>query len=94
MRERMITVFVVCVLLLSFSINVFSVETEISSNIAEETDPSTFLNNVGENKTLEEQKQEIDDKLEHSNVQLEYVQGEIGVTLQKVMEKTTLNTNR
>lgn len=86
MRERIVAVFMISLLLMSFSVNVFSVETEISSNIEENTDSNSFLNNLNENKTLEEQKQEIDEKLESSNTKLEYVQGEMSVTLQKVME--------
>lgn len=60
MKRKLITMIIICSLLVSFSINVFSNnEIENSEN-----------NTVTENITLEEQKKDIQDKIEESNNRL------------------------
>ena len=80
MRYRILFAIIVCIIIVSFSINVFSVESE---NVLE--NENTVQNEV-ENKTLEEQKAEVDQKIEEANTKLEYVQTEIGTTLSKIQE--------
>jgi len=63
-----------CLIIVSFSINVFSV------------DENQETNSTAENKTLEEQQKELNTKIDESNTKLEYVQGEMGETLKKVEE--------
>ena len=76
MKRKLITMIIICSLLVSFSINVFSNnEIENSEN-----------NTVTENITLEEQKKDIQDKIEESNNRLKYVQSELTVSLQKIQE--------
>lgn len=82
MRNKIIKVIIVSLMILSFSINVFSV---VDENNNEVQDFNT--NNVSlENKTLEEQKKEVESKIDVSNSKLEYVQSEMSSTLQKVIE--------
>ena len=78
MRNRIIVFTVVCVTILSISLNVFCVNeqtNEIADNNVEE-----------ENKTLEEKQQEVKKKIEETNVKLEYVQNEISEAVKKVEE--------
>ena len=76
MKRKLITMIIICSLLVSFSINVFSNnEIENSEN-----------NTVAENIPLEEQQKEIQDKIEESNNRLKYVQSELTVSLQKIQE--------
>ena len=76
MKRKLITMIIICSLLVSFSINVFSNnEIENSEN-----------NTVTENITLEEQQKDIQDKIEESNNRLKYVQSELTVSLQKIQE--------
>ena len=79
MRKRILA-FVICLVIVSLSVNVFSAN-DINVITNEEN-----TNNVIENKTLEEQKAEITSKIEESNTKLEYVQSELGTTLSKVEE--------
>lgn len=78
MKRKILTIMIICLMLASFSINVFS-NNEI--NNLENTE-----NTEAENKTLEEQRQDIEDKLRESNKKIEYVKSEISTTLQKVQE--------
>ena len=85
MRKRILAFVITCLIIVSFSLNVFSaneindIENVENANAIENT-------NTVENKTLEEQKIEVDSKLEESNTRLEYVQSELGETLHKVEE--------
>lgn len=85
MRKRTLAFVITCLIIVSFSLNVFSaneindIENVENANAIENT-------NTVENKTLEEQKIEVDSKLEESNTRLEYVQSELGETLHKVEE--------
>jgi murein DD-endopeptidase MepM/ murein hydrolase activator NlpD len=79
MRKRILA-FIICLVIVSLSLNVFSAND--INDITNEED----TNNITENKTLEEQKAEITSKLEESNTKLEYVQSELGTTLSKVEE--------
>ena len=80
MRRKVLSAILVCLIIVSFSLNVFSV------NEVNDTENLEQTNNVEENKTLEEQQEEIKTKLEESNTKLEYVQSELGETLKKVEE--------
>lgn len=82
MKKKIITVILISLIVLSFSINVFSVVEENNNEVKNSNNNSANL----ENKTLEEQKKEVSSKIEVSNNKLEYVQTEMSATLQKVME--------
>lgn len=74
MRKKILSCILMCLIIVSFSINVFSV------------DENQETNSTAENKTLEEQQKELNTKIDESNTKLEYVQGEMGETLRKVEE--------
>lgn len=74
MRKKILSCILMCLIIVSFSINVFSV------------DENQETNSTAENKTLEEQQEELNTKIDESNTKLEYVQGEMGETLKKVEE--------
>ncbi len=74
MRKKILLCILMCLIIVSFSINVFSV------------DENQETNSTAENKTLEEQQKELNTKIDESNTKLEYVQGEMGETLKKVEE--------
>lgn len=74
MRKKILSCILMCLIIVSFSINVFSV------------DENQETNSTAENKTLEEQQKELNTKIDESNTKLEYVQGEMGETLKKVEE--------
>lgn len=76
MRKKIITMIMICLLLVSFSINVFS------NNEIENNDNSTNT----ENMTLQDKQKEVQEKLEESNNRLKYVQSELSVSLQKIQE--------
>lgn len=87
MRRKILSMLVVFAIIVSFSLNVFSINEVNDTNNLEQT------NNVEENKTLEEQQKEVTSKLEESNTKLEYVQSELGETLKKVEELSDSITN-
>ena len=74
MRKKILSCILMCLIIVSFSINVFSV------------DENQETNSTAENKTLEEQQKELNTKIDESNTKLEYVQGKMGETLKKVEE--------
>lgn len=74
MRKKILSCILMCLIIVSFSINVFSV------------DENQETNSTAENKTLEEQQKELNTKIDESNTKLEYVQDEMGETLKKVEE--------
>lgn len=74
MRKKILSCILMCLIIVSFSINVFSVGENQETN------------SIAENKTLEEQQKELNTKIDESNTKLEYVQGEMGETLKKVEE--------
>lgn len=76
MRRKILIIVITFLLLVTFSINVFS-DNEITN--------SEITNEI-ENKTLEEQQQEVQDKITESNNRLEYVQSELTTALQKIQE--------
>ena len=88
MESKILTIIIICLVLLSFSINVFS-NNEITNSQANNVTNSE-LNTIGNveanNMTLQDQKNELDNKLNESNIRLEYVQSEISASLQKVQE--------
>lgn len=81
MREKILFISIICVIVVSFSINVFSV----GNNITNEEYNNEQTNSI-ENKTLEEQRDELEEKIQESNTQLEYVQTEISATVLKIQE--------
>lgn len=81
MRRKILTIIVICLLLVCFSINVFS-NNEITDTENVENTTNTEVNNM----TLQEQKQDIENKLNESNSRLEYVQNELSATIQKMQE--------
>lgn len=76
MGKKIITMIMICLLLVSFSINVFS------NNEIENNDNSTNT----ENMTLQDKQKEVQERLEESNNRLKYVQSELSVSLQKIQE--------
>lgn len=83
MRKKILTVIIIFLILVSFSINVFS-DNEISNEIT-----NSENTNIENNMTLEEQQQEVQNKLTESNNKLEYVQSELSTALQKIQELNT-----
>ena len=81
MKKKILTLITICLILVCFSINVFS-DNEISQNEINQEE----TNSEAANKTIFEQKAEVDSKLNESNSRLEYVQSEISTSLQKVQE--------
>lgn len=80
MRRRILTFFIMIIVLLCFSINVFS-NTEATNTETQNTE-----NNEVSNKTLLEQSNEVRQKLEESSTRLEYVQSELSTSLQQIQE--------
>lgn len=81
MKKKILTIIITILILVYFSINVFS-ENEIANNEV----ISNVLENVENSMTLEEQKQEVENKLAESSNRLEYVQGELTTSVQKIQE--------
>ena len=81
MKKKILTLITICLILVCFSINVFSAN-EVSQNEIIEGE----TNSEATNKTLFEQKTEVDNKLNESNTRLEYVKSEISASMQKVQE--------
>ena len=88
MESKILTMIIICLMLLSFSINVFSNNemTNSQANNVTNSELNTIGNVEANNMTLQDQKNEIDNKLNESNIRLEYVQSEISASLQKVQE--------
>ena len=88
MESKILTIIIICLVLLSFSINVFSNNemTNSQANNVTNSELNTIGNIEANNMTLQDQKNEIDNKLNESNIRLEYVQSEISASLQKVQE--------
>lgn len=80
MRKGLLTIIIICVILITFSINVFSVNEEVN-----ELENNEALNEQT-NMTLEEQYQDVKNKIEESNSKLEYVESELSTALQKIQE--------
>lgn len=87
MKSKILTIIIICLTLLCFSINVFS-DNEITNSELTNTEATNTENTEVANKTLEEQKEEIENKLNESNIRLEYITGELSTSLQKVQELT------
>lgn len=87
MKSKILTIIIICLTLLCFSINVFS-DNEITNSELTNTEATNTENTEVANKTLEEQKEEIENKLNESNTRLEYITGELSTSLQKVQELT------
>lgn len=79
MGKKILTIFITILILVCFSIDVFS-NNEVENNI--ENTENTEASNV----TLHDKKQEIENKINESNNRLEYVQSELSASLQKVQE--------
>ena len=76
MRKKIISIILVFILLQYFCIFVFAEDSLING----------VLNNETNEVSLEDQKQEVEDKIEEANSQLEYVQDELSSTMLKVQE--------
>ena len=78
-KTKILQIILISVILVSFSFNVFA-ENEIANNEEAQNNAET------ENKSLIEQSVELQDKLKESNSRLEYVEGELSASLQKIQE--------
>ena len=83
MRNKILRSVLICLILVSISLNVFSVN---EVNELNETSEGINTENAIQNKTLEEQNAEISSKIEESNNQLQYVESELGEALGKINE--------
>lgn len=83
MKNRILCFVIVCLIIVSISLNVFSVN---EVNEINNTNEIANTENTVQNKTLEEQNAEITEKIQESNNKLEYVESELGETLSKVVE--------
>ena len=81
MRYRILFISIICIIVVSFSIDVFSVANNTINNEIENEQTNEI-----ENKTLEEQRDELEEKIQESNTKLEYVQTELSDTLLKLQE--------
>lgn len=81
MRKKILTMIIIFLLLVCFSINVFS-----NNEITNEENIGNVIGNEQNNMSLQEQKQEIENKLNESNSRLEYVKEELSASVQKVQE--------
>ena len=87
MRRKILTIIVICLLLVCFSINVFSnTEATDAEALNSQLTNNETTNAEANNMTLQEQKQDIENKLNESNSRLEYVQNELSATIQKMQE--------
>lgn len=87
MRRKILTMIIIFLLLVCFSINVFSnTEATDAELINNQATNNEMTNAEANNMTLQEQKQDIENKLNESNTRLEYVQNELSATLQKMQE--------
>lgn len=84
MRKNVLTIFIICLLLVTFSINVFS-NNEITNSEVTNIENTNSLN-TETNMTLQEQQQDVQNKLTESNNRLEYVQSELTASVQKIQE--------
>ena len=87
MRRKILTMIIIFLLLVCFSINVFSnteaTDTEVlNSQLTNNETTNAEVNNM----TLQEKKQDIENKLNESNSRLEYVQDELSATIQKMQD--------
>ncbi|MGN1327006.1 MAG: murein hydrolase activator EnvC family protein [Clostridia bacterium] len=80
MKKGILAIIIICVILIAFSINVFSVNEETNEILNSEA------LNEQTNMTLEEQYQDVKNKIEESNSRLEYVESELTTALQKIQE--------
>lgn len=76
MKRKIISIILVFVILQYFCIFVF----------AEDSQSNEITNSATNEVSLEDQKQEVDDKIYEANTKLEYVQSELSATLLKVQE--------
>ena len=76
MKKKIISIILILVILQYFCIFVF----------AEETQTNEITNSATNEVSLEDKKQEVEDKIEDVNTELEYVQDELSATLLKVQE--------
>ena len=76
MKKKIISIILIFILLQSFCIFVF----------AEDSQTNEITNATTNETSLEDQKQEVDDKIEKTNTELEYVQDELSATMLKVQE--------
>lgn len=80
MKRKILTIIITCLILVSFSINVFS------NNEITNTENAEISNSQPNNISLQEQKQDIENKLNEFSSKLEYVQSELSTSLQKMQE--------
>lgn len=85
MKKKILTIIIVLFILVYFSINVFS-ENEIANNEISTNIVNSEAVNEEANMTLEEKKQDVENKLTESNNRLEYVESELTTSLQKIQE--------
>ena len=84
MRRKIVICIITILFLISFSINVFS-NNEISNQISNQLLETNSTNEIT-NATLEEQVQQVQSQIKESSDRLEYVEGELSATLQKVQD--------
>lgn len=76
MKKKIISIILVFIILQYFCIFVF----------AEDSQTNEITNSLTNEVSLEDQKQEVDDKIDEANTKLEYVQEELSATLLKIQE--------
>ena len=75
MKKKIMSIILVFIILQYFCIFVFA-----------EEQTNEIINSVTNEVSLEDKKQEVDDKIEDANIKLEYVQDELSATLLKIQE--------
>ena len=90
-QKKIICILLAIILILSFSITSFATDINQETNYANQVKNTEENNAVANTKTnditeLNNQKSEIEDKINQANQELEYVQGEISETLIQIQE--------
>ena len=87
LRKRIICILLAIILIVSYSVISFASDTNQVQN--DESNNGIFSNDIlttEEMNQLNEQKNELDSKIEEANHKLEYVQGEMSTSLQEIQK--------
>ena len=80
MKKRIVCVILI-ILVLQYFCNFVSAENSVANEIT-----NSITNNNDETEKLEAEKQEVEDKIDETNIKLEYVQDELSATMIRVQE--------
>ena len=81
MKKRIVCVILI-ILVLQYFCNFVSAENAVTNEIT-----NSITNNNDETEKLEAEKQEVEDKIDETNIKLEYVQDELSATMMREYKK-------